>query len=324
MAETNKRNAASMVLAVVVIVAFGLYMVAFQVPFTHTAVVTQFGKIKATYSGKKPDEVGLKFKYPWPIEKVELFDNRVRVYESNLEQLLTADKQNMTAMIFTAWRIGNTREEVERFLKVVGGATEAEKRIQGLAHDAMGKVVGKSNFENFVSTDPKRMKFSQMEKDILGLIGDQARNTYGIEIVSVGINRLELPEEATKKVFDRMKQEREQLAKKYLAEGEGQARQIRAQANQLAGEIENAARAEAILITGQGDAEAAKYYKIFAENPDLHNFIRKLETLKETLPKRSTLILDAELFPPYDLLGSQALKILQGDVPAKSAAPAKQ
>ncbi|MFA5864675.1 MAG: protease modulator HflC [Phycisphaerae bacterium] len=310
MSEQNKRNAASMILAVLVIVAFGLYMVAFEVPFTHTAVVTRFGQVMKTYSGLKPEEVGLRFKYPWPIEQVILFDNRVRIYESKLEQLFTSDEQSITVTIYTAWRIGADKDDVLRFLKVVNTPENAESKLSGMAHDAMGKVVGRSAFESFVSTDPARMKFSQIEEELSERIKEQAKGTYGIEVLTVGIKRLELPEEATKKVFDRMRQEREQLAKKYKAEGEGQARQIRAQANRIASDLENRARAEAIAITGEGDVAAAKYYKIFAENPDLHNFIKRLETLKEILPRRSTLILDAERVPPFDLLSAKSLKTL--------------
>ena len=182
----------------------------------------------------------------------------------------------------------------------------------------MSKVVGQHTFENFVSTDPKRMKFDKIEDEIKALVAAQGRASYGMEIVNVGIKRLELPEESTKKVFDRMRQEREQLAKKYRAEGDSRARQIRAQAERQASDIENRARAEAIMIAGQGDVEAAKYYKIFAENPSLHNFIKRLETLKEILPRRSTLILDAEQVAPFDLLSSQMSKWLteqQNDVP---------
>jgi modulator of FtsH protease HflC len=262
--------------------------------------------------------VGLKFKYPWPLEQVALFDNRIRVYDSKLEQLFTADEQSITVTVYTSWRIGSAKDDVIRFLKVLGTPENAESKLAGMAHDAMGKVVGKNTFESFVSINPARMKFSQIEKDLYDLIAPQARKTYGIEVMAVGIKRLELPEEATKKVFDRMRQEREQLAKKYKAEGESKARQIQAEANQLASNIENRARAEAITITGQGDVQAAQYYKIFAENPTLHNFIKRLETLKEILPKRSTLILDAERVPPFDLLSPKtSQQLMEPSAPKK-------
>ncbi len=310
MVAENKQNrsSASIILVLIIVVAFVLYMIAFSVPFTHTAVVTTFGKVTRTISGL--NNPGLHWKWPWPIERVALFDNRLRIHESKLEQLFTADEQSITVMIYTAWRISPKKEDVVKYLKEIGTEDKAQMVLTGLAHDAMGKVVGEHSFEDFVSTDPEKMKFTQIEEKLKKLIAEQALTSYGIEVEKVGIKRLELPEDATKKVFDRMKAEREQLAKKYRAEGEGKAREIRAEANKLAGDIENRAKAEAIAIRGEGDVEAAKYYKIFAQHPQLHNFIKRLETLKEILPKRSTLILEASKVPPFDLLASEVINWL--------------
>jgi membrane protease subunit HflC len=280
-------------------------MVAFEVPYTHTAVRLRFGQVMQTYSGMNPSEAGLKWKMPWPIEQVTLFDNRVRIFESKQEQLFTADEQSITVSSFVTWRIGTAKEDVIKYLKEINTLEKTNLILTGLIHDAMGRVVGRHAFDNFVSTDPQKMKFPLIEKELADIVSAQAKSSYGLEVVSVGIKRLELPEEATKKVFDRMKQEREQLAKSYRAEGESKAEQIRSQANQQASDIENRARAEAIAIAGQGDVEAAKYYKIFAENPALHNFIKRIETLKEILPQKSTLILEADKVPPFDLLSSQ-------------------
>jgi membrane protease subunit HflC len=320
MAEQNKRNGASILLAIIVIAVFGLYMFTFTVPFAQTVVVTQFGKVKNTFSGTNPDDVGLHFKLPWPIEQVTAFDNRLRVYESKREQMFTNDEQSILVTTYATWQIGNTKDEVIRYLKEINTTEKADQIMTSLIHDAMSKVVGKHTFENFVSTDPKRMQFDQIENEIKALVAQQGQSSYGMEIVDVGIKRLELPEESTKKVFDRMRQEREQLAKKYRAEGDSKARQIRALAERQASDIENRARAEAIMIAGQGDVEAAKYYKIFAENPSLHNFIKRLETLKEILPKRSTLILDAEQVAPFDLLSSKMSKWLDEQQNVKAPA----
>lgn len=303
--ESSQKNIASIILVVIIIAAFVLYMIAFSVPFTHTAVVTTFGKVTRTISGL--ESPGLHWKWPWPIEKVSFFDNRLRVHESKLEQLFTADEQSITVMVYTAWRISPEKEDVIKYLKEISTEDKAQLVLTGLAHDAMGKVIGEHNFEDFVSTDPNKMKFTQIEEELKTLIARQALESYGIEVKKVGIKRLELPEDATKKVFERMKAEREQLAKKYRAEGESKAREIRAEANKIAGNIENRARAEAIAIRGQGDVEAAKYYSVFAENPQLHNFIKRLEALKEILPKRSTLIMEAGKVPPFDLLSSKII-----------------
>ncbi len=52
---------------------------------------------------------------------------------------------------------------------------------------------------------------------------------------------------------------------------------------------------------GEGDAIAARYYMVFAQNEELALFLRKLEALGETLKERTTVVLHTDM-PPFDLL----------------------
>lgn len=314
----SKRSLATIVLGIIVSAAFVLYMVVFTVSFSETAVVTTFGKVTRTYSD--PD---WHLKWPWPVEQVITFDNRLRVHESKLEQLYTQDEQSVTVMAFTSWRVPEGEEQVERYLKEIRTREKAEQILTTLVHDAIGAVVGRHRFESFVSMDPERMKFTDIEAELKEMIQGRALENYGIEVTAVGIERLELPEEATKKVFDHMKEERQRLAKRYRAEGEAEARRIKTRAEEQASKIRDRAQAQAIAIRGEGDAEAAKYYAIFASYPELHTFIKRLEALKQMLPKRTTLILEADQVPPFDLIGSQTLQwLLQNPAPATATQPA--
>jgi len=309
MESAKNRNVATVALGAIVTLAFLLYMVMFSVPFYQTAVVTTLGKVTRAVT-----EPSLCFKWPWPFQQVTLFDNRLRVNESKLEQLLTADKQTLTVSTFTAWRVSPDEQHVLTYLKRIGREADrrAEETLTALAHDAMGKVVGEHNFDDFVNTDPERMKFDAIEKQLTALIKDKALQDYGIDVAMVGIKRLELPEETTKKVFERMKQERQRLAKEFRAQGESTARQIRAEARLRAQEIKDRATAEAIAIRGKGDAEAARYYTVFKQNPELHNFLKRLETLEKILPRQTTLILEAADVPPFDVLRASFLESLLG------------
>jgi len=57
-------------------------------------------------------------------------------------------------------------------------------------------------------------------------ISNEKANTYGIEIVDVRIKRVDLPPENEKYIFDRMKAERERIAKQYRAEGQEESAKI--------------------------------------------------------------------------------------------------
>ena len=57
---------------------------------------------------------------------------------------------------------------------------------------------------------------------------------------------------------------------------------------------------QAITIRGKGEAEAAKSLAVFQQNPNLANFLFRLNALESSLKERSTLIFDART-PPFDL-----------------------
>ena len=57
-----------------------------------------------------------------------------------------------------------------------------------------------------------------------------------------------------------------------------------------------AAEARAKAIRGEGDAEAAKYYEMLREDPELAMFLRDLESLGK-LAERSTFVISADTAP---------------------------
>jgi len=98
-----------------------------------------------------------------------------------------------------------------------------------------------------------------------------------------------------------MKTERNRRTEATIARGEAEAAKIRADANLKKTELLAAAEARAKVIRGQGDAEAAKYYKLLEEDPKLAMFLRDLESLEKILKERSTIVIPADS-EPFKLL----------------------
>jgi membrane protease subunit HflC len=121
----------------------------------------------------------------------------------------------------------------------------------------------------------------------------------GIEIADVRINRTELPAGADQSVYNRMKTERERLAKKSRAEGDESARRIRASADREARVIVAEAQRDAEVARGAGDAVAARIYaEAYGAAPEFYAFVRSLEAYRKTLGEGTTLVLspDSEFF----------------------------
>jgi len=128
-------------------------------------------------------------------------------------------------------------------------------------------------------------------------------NNYGIEIEFLGIKKLGLPDSVVQTVFQRMTSERQVLISKLQYDGEAQATIIKSAADRQASETVNNAVANATRIRGEGEAEAALTLPTFEQNPQLANFLLRVDALKESLNQRSTLIFD-ERTAPFDLFRS--------------------
>jgi membrane protease subunit HflC len=88
------------------------------------------------------------------------------------------------------------------------------------------------------------------------------------------------------------------IAKRYRAEGEKRAREIRAGADRKREVILATAYERSQKLTGEGDAEAtAIYAQAFGQDPEFYAFIRRLQAYEKILSTGTALVLrpDSEL-----------------------------
>jgi len=294
------KNIWTLLVAAFVAVVILLMMCAFQVRFTEAVVVTRFDRIKETYT---PEDAGLHWKWPWPIDQVHRFDTRLRAFDTEFRQLGTEDQKTVVLTAFATWRISDG----ETFLRAVGREEAAGPKIRDLLENHVSVVLRTHPLSHLVNTNPEEMKYGQIEQEFLAGIKEKAFENYGIEVVTVGIKRLGLPESVTKDVFARMKEDRQKTIKELRAEGASKAEEIKANAAEMANRIIARAEAYAKTLEGEAYAEAAKYYQIFTQYPELADFLKKLETAEKILETgQATLVLDSAKFVPFELLKEAA------------------
>ena len=295
------KNLAITIFIVLIIAILGLYLVSFQLRETESALVTTFGKATSEDEIKEP---GWYFKWPAPIQRVYKFDSRMRVFEANLGETTTREAVPIIVNTFIVWKIAEPLE----FFNAVGTVSEAESKLLSQISDTQNKVIGQHSFGKFVNSDPAKIKFKQIEEEMLADLKQTVRDDYGIEIKTIGIKQLKVSEDVSKDVFDRMRAERNRKTEATIAQGNAEATKIRADADSKKTELLAAAEARAKAIRGQGDAEAAKYYKMLDEDPEFAMFLRNIEAIKKILEKRSTVVFSADT-EPFDLLrGMPALE----------------
>ena len=286
------KNIAITIFIVLIVAIMVLYLVSFQVREIESVLVTTFGK-----PTREITEPGWYFKWPAPIQRVHPFDSRMRVFEAELGETTTKGAVPIIVNTFIVWKIAEPLE----FFNAVGTIKEAENKLRSQLGDTQNKVIGRHYFAEFVNNDPAKINFQKIQDEMLTDLKQAVRTDYGIEIKTLGIKQLKVSEDVSKDVFERMKAERNRKTEATIAEGNAEATKIRTDADSKKTELLAAAEARAKTIRAEGDAEAAKYYKLLEEDPEFAIFLRKIEALKKFLEKRSTIVFSADM-EPFELL----------------------
>jgi len=114
-------------------------------------------------------------------------------------------------------------------------------------------------------------------------------------VLDVKLRRLTFPDQNLRHVFNRMRAERQRIAKKYRAEGEEKAMRIEAETDKEVRGILAQAEQEAAEIKGKADAEAISIYsEAFSKDKELYTFLRSLEAYQSIMDSSTTVILSTD------------------------------
>ena len=273
--------------AVVLIIA---YTSLFTVPEREVAIVSQFGR-----PVRIVEEAGLKLKLPLGIEQVIRIDRRLNVFETQVIQLMLKDRNPVIVTCFVTWRVTDPL----LYYQSLGDATNAQLKLGDLINSEMGSVLGQYELLDVINTDAEDVKLDEIEQRLAKDTAARAEETFGIDLVRIGIRRLGYPPIVSKAVFDRMKAEREKEASRHRAEGKEKATSIEAETDREVSEILATAYKEAEVIKGEGDSEATRIYaEAYGQDQEFFLFLRSLEAYEKVLDENSTVVIstDADLF----------------------------
>ncbi len=286
-----KSFAVVLALSLLVSIAVGSAIV---VDTTEYAVVTRFGRPVRTYTTP-----GLRFRIPF-VDQIVRLDARLLMTEPPAAEYLTLDKKNVVARTFLTWRL----EDPLRYLQTVQLRDAAEARLAAVTSSEIGAAFGSVPFDALVSTDADKMRLGAIIDQVEQRVRDTAAREYGVKLVSLRVERLAFPQQNEASVFQRMRAERQRIAKQFRSEGEEQSLKIRAEADRERARILAEADRKASEIRGQAEAEAARIYAdALAADPDFYRFVRTLEAYDKIIDKDTTVILPADSPLMRGLLG---------------------
>ncbi len=279
-------------LTILIIALAGLMVVSgsvFVVDERQYAALFQFGEIKrADY------EPGLQWKTPF-VQNVRRFDRRLLTLDNDPERFLTLEKKNVIVDFYVKWRI----KDVTTFYRATRGEeVVAKDRLSDIIRKGLRSEFGKRTIQEAVSGE--RSEIMQT----LSTMANKQVDELGIEVVDVRVQRIDLPDDVSESVYNRMRSERKRVAADFRAKGAEEAEKIRADADRQREVIQAKAYSEAEQIRGQGDAKATDIYaRAYGQNSEFYSFYRSLEVYRKAMGESSDLLVlepEGELFKYFN------------------------
>jgi len=240
-------------------------------------------------------EPGLHFK--WPIvNSVRYFDSRILTLDAQPQRYLTSEKKALMVDSFIKWRI----KDVAKYFTTTGGDEERAKRLLSQRVDTgLRNEFGIRTVKEVVSGER-----DQLMNSLTSMLDKIAQEELGVEVIDLRVKRIDLPLEVSESVYNRMRTERERLARELRAQGNEVAEKIRATADKDKTIILADAYREAEETRGNGDAKAtATYAEAYSKDPEFYDFTRSLKAYQATFQSKGDILLidpDSDFFKYLD------------------------
>jgi membrane protease subunit HflC len=264
-------------------------------------MLTQFGRP----IGTPKTSAGLYFKMPF-LQKVNLFDKRIYIWDGEPNQIPTNDKTFVYLDVTARWRI----VDALRFMQAVKTETRAQSLLDDMINGTTRDMVNKNNLIEIIrssdwsldemtpsnqepGTKPERGRdvISEQILEIAALATPQ----YGIELVDIMFKRVNYIESVRLRVYDRMISERKRIAAEKRSMGEGQKARILGTVDRELREITSTANRDALQIKGKADAEATKIYgDAYSQDPEFYAFMKTLESYSKIIGDNTSLVLSSD------------------------------
>ena len=202
-----------------------------------------------------------------------------------------------------------------KFYQTVG-PDGASTQLAILLNSALRRVLGAATLSDAVRN--KREELMGLMRDQL----DRDAQPFGIHIIDVRIRRVDLPEQNSQAVYQRMQTERQREAAEFRAQGSQKSQEIRARADRDVTVLLAEATSQSEQVRGQGDAERNRIYaEAYGQDPGFFGFYRSMQAYERSMQHGDThLVLrpDSDFFRYF---GDPSGKSLPGGTNTQPAAP---
>lgn len=281
----------NLIIIVAALIGITLVSAVYVVPEGERGIVIRFGKIERdNQDAVSVFEPGLHFKIPL-IENVRLLDARVQTLGEGSDRFVTAEKKDLLVDSYVKWRIADFGKY---YLSTGGNMSQAETLLKQYINNGLRTEFGSRTIQEIVSGERTQLMVRAMEQ------AAQGAEELGIEILDVRVKKINLPDEISTSIFQRMRAERTAVAKEHRSRGMEQSDIIRADVDARVTVMIADAERNSRSVRGEGDAQAAKIYAdVYAKNGEFYSFIRSLDAYKNSFQSKSDVLVvqpDNEFF----------------------------
>lgn len=252
------------------------------------AIVIQFGKVQRDAQSDQTVvfEPGLHFKLPF-IDRVVPLDARIQTLDDTPDRFVTSEKKDLIVDSYVKWRI----KDFEKYYLATGGfKDQAEALLKQKVNNGLRSEFGTRTIAQIVSGERSELMDEAMAQS------SQSSDELGIEIVDVRVKQINLPLEVSNSIFQRMRAEREAVAREHRSEGKEQAEVLRATIDAKVTVMLADAERNLRKLRGEGDAQAAEIYaETYSKNPEFYSFLRSMDAYKKSFnSKQDVLIVEPD------------------------------
>src|ERR1700752_2785456 len=273
-------GALAVVLLIVLIVAYSTLFTVYQ---TRQALVVRLGQPVRVIT-----EPGLNAKIPF-IDSVIYIDKRILNIESPAQEVIASSQDKSSAALaqagerlvvdaFARYRITDPL----KFYQTVG-PDGASSQLSILLNSALRRVLGAATLADAVRNRREALML-QMREQL-----NRDAQPFGIDVVDVRIRRVDLPEQNSQAVYQRMQTERQREAAEFRAQGSQKSQEIRARADRDVTVLLAEATSQSENIRGQGDAERNRIFAdAYGKDADFFSFYRTMQAYERGMQHSDT------------------------------------
>lgn len=282
------KNVLIVAIVLVIILAFGSL---FIVPEGSKAIVIQFGKVQRDSADTTVVfSPGLHFKLPF-FDRVVQLDARIQTLDDPADRFVTSEKKDLIVDSYVKWKI---KDFATYYLSTGGNKLQAEALLKQKVNNGLRSEFGTRTIQQIVSGERSELMDEAMEQ------ASTSSDELGIEIVDVRVKQINLPDEVSSSIFQRMRAEREAVAREHRSEGREQAEVIKANIDAKVTVMLADAERNLRKLRGEGDAQAAKIYAdTYSQSPDFYSFLRSMDAYKASFANKGDVMIvepDSDFF----------------------------